>query len=68
MHENNYCVCNLGTYLVATRDIKPLEVIVDQYPAIHGPYAKPPQPQCLECYKLLEIQNESDLNKNEQSR
>ena len=49
--------------MVATRDIKPLEVLVDQYPVIHGPYAKPPRPQCLECYKLLEekdVENGSD--------
>ena len=58
----------LGTYLVATRDIKPLEVIVDQYPVIHGPYAKPPQPQCLECYKILEEEKESDPNGNETSK
>ena len=56
-----------GTYLVATRDIKPLETIVDQYPLVHGPYAKPPQPQCLECYKILEEIKDKDKNGNETS-
>ena len=56
-----------GTYLVATRDIKPLETIVDQYPLVHGPYAKPPQPQCLECYKILEEVKDKDKNGNETS-
>ena len=56
-----------GTYLVATRDIKPLETIVDQYPLIHGPYAKPPQPQCLECHKILEEVKDKDKNGNETS-
>ena len=43
-----------------------MEVLVDQYPLIHGPYAKPPRPQCLECYKLLEednSDNDTDENK-----
>ena len=58
----------LGTYLVATRNIKPLEVIVDQYPVIHGPYAKPPRPQCLECYKLLEEKDVEDGKDEKKSR
>ena len=37
-----------GLHLVATRDIKPLEIIIDQYPTVGGPYARPPNPQCLE--------------------
>ena len=38
-----------------------MEVLVDQYPLIHGPYAKPPRPQCLECYKLLEEEKGDDV-------
>ena len=57
-----------GTYLVATRDIKPLEVLVDQYPVIHGPYAKPPRPQCLQCYKILIMKDDDDGKDENDSR
>ncbi len=38
--------------MVATRDIKPMELILEEYPAVQGPYLKT-RPQCLECYKYV---------------
>ena len=42
-----------GQCLVATRQIKPLEIILSERPAILGPYSRPNQHQCLECFKLI---------------
>lgn len=39
-----------GVKMVALRDIKPLEVILEEYPVAVGPYPKT-VPQCLECFK-----------------
>ena len=39
-----------GIKVVALRDIKALEIILDEYPVAIGPYTKT-QPQCLECFK-----------------
>lgn len=41
-----------GQCLVATRKIKPLELIFSDLPAVCGPYAWPPHSQCLNCLKL----------------
>ena len=42
-----------GQCLVATRQIKPLEIILSERPAVLGPYSRPNQHQCLECFKLI---------------
>lgn len=42
----------LGRHLVATRNIKPGEVILQELPLIKGP-AQITAPVCLGCYKLL---------------
>ena len=42
-----------GQCLVATRQIKPLEIILSEKPTILGPYTRPAKHQCLECFKLI---------------
>lgn len=42
----------LGRYLVATRDIKPGEVILQEIPLIKGP-SQITAPVCLGCYRLI---------------
>lgn len=39
-----------GFHFVAARDIKALEVILEEYPITMGPYSKS-LPQCLQCFK-----------------
>ena len=42
-----------GQCLVATRQIKPLEIILNEKPAVLGPYSRPRQHQCLDCFKII---------------
>jgi len=56
LHKSQCCaykVCSspsLGRYLVATRDLKPGEMIISETPLVIGPQAVTP-PVCLACYK-----------------
>ena len=42
-----------GQCVVATRLIKPLEIIFAEFPAVVGPYAWPGKHQCLECFRVI---------------
>lgn len=42
----------LGRYLVATRDIKQGEIILEEIPLIKGP-SQMTAPVCLGCYRLI---------------
>eukprot|EP00096_Caligus_rogercresseyi_P009927 TRINITY_DN3476_c0_g1_i1.p1 TRINITY_DN3476_c0_g1~~TRINITY_DN3476_c0_g1_i1.p1 ORF type:complete len:511 (+),score=63.35 TRINITY_DN3476_c0_g1_i1:134-1666(+) len=44
----------LGRHLVATRDIKALEVILEESPLVIGPYVSESGEQCIECFKVLQ--------------
>lgn len=44
---------DVGRYCVATRDIKPCELILKEDPAALGPYNKP-KPVCLQCFKQVD--------------
>ena len=43
-----------GRILVATRAIRKGELIFRECPAVVGPYARTPRPQCLDCFRLLQ--------------
>ena len=43
-----------GRILVATRTIRKGELIFRESPAVVGPYARTPRPQCLDCFRLLQ--------------
>ena len=43
-----------GRILVATRAIRKGELIFRESPAVVGPYARTPRPQCLDCFRLLQ--------------
>ena len=45
-----------GNVLVAVRDIKPFETVLIDKPAIVGPFDDT-FPQCLECYKEVQVDN-----------
>ena len=42
-----------GQCVIATRIIKPLEIILSELPAVIGPYAWPGKHQCLECFRVI---------------
>ena len=42
------CIFQVGRYLVATRDIEPLELIIEDEPAVFGPNHDT-GPACMEC-------------------
>ena len=44
----------VGRFLVASRDIKPCELILRELPAVFGPYT-PTSPLCLTCFTKLDI-------------
>merc|ERR1711963_621732 len=61
VHRNNnvrlpftirYCE-TMGHYMVATRDIKQMELILREEPVMVGPYLRPDQPHCVQCFKLV---------------
>ena len=45
-----------GHFMVATRDIKQMELILREAPVVVGPYTRSPAPQlhCVECFKQLD--------------
>lgn len=56
---DNYCYpykamydAELGRHMIATRDIRALELVESEYPLVTGPYIKT-SPQCLTCFRLL---------------
>ena len=53
---NDYFQQKVGRYVVATRDISPLDLILIDYPAAFGPNHDT-APVCLEC--LLPVDKES---------
>ncbi|XP_040570990.1 SET domain-containing protein SmydA-8 [Lepeophtheirus salmonis] len=53
----------LGRHLVATRDIKALEVILEESPLVIGPYISSNN-QCLECFKTLDTSPHSCISCN----
>ena len=48
INNNNQCIFQVGRYLVATRDIEPLELIIEDEPAVFGPNHDT-GPACMEC-------------------
>ena len=52
----HFILSKVGRYVVATRDITPLELILVDYPAAFGPNHDT-SPACLEC--LLPVDEES---------
>ena len=58
--NNNVCLPftiryseTMGHYMVATRDIKQMELILREEPVMVGPYLRPDQPHCVQCFKLV---------------
>ena len=43
----------MGHYMLATRDIKQMELILREEPVMVGPYSRPDQPHCVECFKII---------------
>ena len=43
----------MGRYIIATRDLKPGELILTESPIVIGPQAVSP-PVCLACYKPVD--------------
>ena len=54
--------CEMGRYLVATRNIKQGEVILHEEALVLGPYTRS-KPQCLNCFKLINPQTRQDCLK-----
>ena len=54
--------CEMGRYLVATRTIKPGEVIMHESPAVLGPYTRS-KAQCLNCFKLIDCKIRFDCHR-----
>ena len=59
-HKNQCCafkICSdneeLGRYIIATRDLKPGELILAEAPTVIAPMAVTP-PVCLACYKPVD--------------
>ncbi|XP_040575619.1 SET domain-containing protein SmydA-8 isoform X1 [Lepeophtheirus salmonis] len=44
---------SFGRYMIAARDINPLELILSEQPAVVGPYSKK-LPGCLNCFRLVD--------------
>ena len=51
--------CEMGRYLVATRNIKQGETILHEDPLVQGPYTRS-KPQCLNCFKLINLKSRFD--------
>lgn len=43
--------------MVATRDIKQMELILSEEPVVVGPYTKPETLHCVACFKKIEGEN-----------